>query len=557
MSGLKGIVDPQGNVYHFDHEYLEGNPTIPAVDDTLSQTGAAADAKATGDALTALNGNLSVIEDFFRTTETVDFSTAHYKKGLVNSSNKWSTSSGFYSFYFAFESGQYDSVTVTADSGNYANISFLASSTLTSNVTPTWATGMTGRQIVAAGETQSFEIPDDCVYILVAKCTSSEDYTPASMVFESIGVPTGETIPPLGLHEMPPSTSALNIVKRCRQMTDIKWTPAVDIPRLILVQTSNPPDTAEKQYYKGTFKAGVEYKGVPYGRVNQTVQDYGYSYGTVGHDIDFGTFVSSVSNPNSRLSENDVSSVAGHNSLIYASVCSGLACYALDVNEVATANIPSISGLSLIGKVNNNGTLLSDSSFKIGDILNLQGEHVGIITDIIRDGDGVIQTVEISEATASGLADKNYANGQIGGIARRKGWTRYHLFYERWKDYSLYRYSGTVTYTPSQYVNVGDEFDGYVVEHFPIMPYEGEGFAYKTGYIPNNAVKLVIALDGYAYVKVFKDGTEISGSPFALTEGADSIDISTITAGDYSAYLCNLDNGAVVNLTYPCHWSIT
>ena len=374
------------------------------------------------------------------------------------------------------------------------------------------------------------------------------------MVFEGM-VDIPQTTPPLGLHEFPPSESALNIVKRCRQMTDIKWTPAVDLPRYILAQTSNPPDTAEGQRYKGTFKAGVEYKGIPYGRT-QDMSSYGYDYATVGRYIDFGTFISSVSNPKSQLSVRDVGSVAGHRSVIYASVCSGLACYALGVSEVATASIPSISGMSLIGKVNDNGTLLGDDKFKIGDILNLQGSHVGIITDIIRDSEGVIQNVEISECTASGLADRNYSDGLIGGIARRKGWTRWNLFYERWKDYSLYRYSGTVTYTPSQYVNVGDEFDGYVVEHFPIMPYEGEGFVYKSGYIPNNAVKLVYTLSDYAYVKVFKDGTEISGSPFALTEGADSIDIDTITAGNYTAYLCNIDNGDVVNLTYPCHWSI-
>ena len=284
---------------------------------------------------------------------------------------------------------------------------------------------------------------------------------------------------------------------------------------------------------------------------------YGYSYGTVGSYIDFGTFISSVSNPNSKVSKEDVSSVSSHRSIPYATVCSGFACYALGVNEVATAQVPSISGLSLVGKVNDDGTLLDDDKFKIGDILNLAGVHIGIVTDIIRDENGQIQSIEISEATSSGLADKTYADGQIGGIARRKGWTRWNLFYERWKNYSLYRYNGTVTYTPSQYVNVGDEFDGYVVKHFPIMPYEGEGFAYKTGYIPNNAVKLVYTLNNYAYVKVFKDGAEISGSPFALTEGADSINITEITAGEYTAYLCNISDGNVINLTYPCKWSIT
>lgn len=59
MSGLKGIVDPNGNVHHFDHEYLEGNPTIPAVDSTLTQEGAAADAKKTGDEISATRNELA------------------------------------------------------------------------------------------------------------------------------------------------------------------------------------------------------------------------------------------------------------------------------------------------------------------------------------------------------------------------------------------------------------------------------------------------------------------------------------------------------------------
>ena len=59
MSGLKGIVDPNGNVHHFDHEYLEGNPAIPAVDSTLTQEGAAADAKKTGDEIAELKSSLT------------------------------------------------------------------------------------------------------------------------------------------------------------------------------------------------------------------------------------------------------------------------------------------------------------------------------------------------------------------------------------------------------------------------------------------------------------------------------------------------------------------
>ena len=72
MSGLKGIVDPNGNVYHFDHEYLESNPTIPAVDSTLTQEGAAADAATVGEEVSSLredlNAKIDAITDGFDVT---------------------------------------------------------------------------------------------------------------------------------------------------------------------------------------------------------------------------------------------------------------------------------------------------------------------------------------------------------------------------------------------------------------------------------------------------------------------------------------------------------
>lgn len=48
-----------GTVQRYDYDALDNKPTIPAavtVDDTLTTQGAAADAKATGDAIAAISG---------------------------------------------------------------------------------------------------------------------------------------------------------------------------------------------------------------------------------------------------------------------------------------------------------------------------------------------------------------------------------------------------------------------------------------------------------------------------------------------------------------------
>ena len=476
---------------------------------------------------------------------------------FISASNVWSTGSNRFCGMWRIPDGA-TSVSITANSDLRAGVAFLTTTNHVNGTAPDYVSEWTQRQFVPAGTTMSFNVPDDAKYLYYDRKYNDYIYIPEAIVWTKMIDIKDYVNNSLGLHENPPSKTALNIVKRCRQMTEIKWTPAVDLKRFMLVQRKGEiPDTASGQNYLGTFKAGVEYTGIPYGRVSTTMGDYGYDYATVGHYIPFETFVSSVSNPDSMLCKRDVGAVAGHRSVCYATVCSGLTCYALDVPERPTASIAGISGLAAIGKINNNGELLSDDYFKIGDVLNLYDNHTAIITDIIRDSDGVIQYVELSDASTSGLADRNYADGQIGGICRRKGWTREQFFAPySWGAYTLYRYSGTVTYEPSPYVNIGDEFNMQRIEHFPCMPYEGNKFTYKIGHIPDDRVKILVSLAGYGYLKVFKDGTEITGSPFVVTSETDSVDITEISIGNYSAYLCNISNGNVTNLTYPCEWSI-
>ena len=517
------------------------------LDQSLTISGDAADAKATGDSIRELQDRL------LYTAEEKDISNNYYAAQIIN--DLWNRSGRCVIIPVPDEVVK---ISVTANNTLSTDIAFLTSNAHNGNTIPAYVTS-TGLITISTGETYTSVKPIGCtyMYILKSKVDGGSDRVPSEVVYYTYKKNNAVVIP-LGLHEMPRDTNALNIVKRCRQMTDIKWTPAVDLSRYMLVQRGDDiPDSAEAQNYIGIFKAGVEYTGVPYGRVNATMTTYGYEYATVGHYIDFETFISSVMNPNTLLSLNNVGSVTNHRSVIYATVCSGLTCYALNVPEVPTASISQIAGLQLIGKINNNGTLLADNEFEIGDVLNKYDYHTAIITDIIRNTDGEIVSIELSDASTAGLADKNYSDGQIGGICRRKGWTRQQLFdASSWGDYSLYRYSGSVPYMPNPYVNVGDEFDMRRIEHFPCMPYEGNKFCYKTGYIPNNAIRLQIMLSGYAYLKVFKNGTEISGSPFAIEQETKRINISEISVGNYSAYLCNITGGNVVNLTYPCEWTI-
>ena len=366
--------------------------------------------------------------------------------------------------------------------------------------------------------------------------------------YESNRAKAMEEIVRLGLHTIPVNRGQLNVVKRVRQLTDVKWTPAVDLARHMKIG---------EERWNTLFKAGVEYTGIPYGESDDDIESrYGYPRMSVGLETSVETFVTSVSCKDSIICKEDVGSVEKHISTVYSCACDGLVCYALNVEYKYAPSIPTISGMTAVGRINDNGTLISPAVFGLGDVLQISS-HVGIITDIIPDENGEAAFIEVSEETSTGEDIIDTEGGQVGGLARRKA---YELtsFYDVWGAYTLYRYSniGSVPYTPSRYVNVGDELDMLRYERFACMPYEGNGFRFKTGYIPDNAVKILIEASGYDNLRVFKDGEEISTSPIAISDGDEYASVTETSAGSYEAYLCRMSGGSETTKTHNCSWTI-
>lgn len=363
----------------------------------------------------------------------------------------------------------------------------------------------------------------------------------------------------LGLHTVPETPGVLNLVKRCRQMTDIKWTPAVDLPRFmkpgVSPEFSSGYSVTMNSPYIGVFKAGIEYTGIPYGRSADYPSGYGWDHLFVGSYVDFETFVTAVRNANSMICKESEGSTLLHHSIPYSAVCSTLVSYALNVAYTVTDEIPNISGMTLIGQVDNSGTLLDLKKLKIGDVLHYQAVHVAIITDIVKDGSGNVTAVEISEGAAVGEANRDIEGGKAGGLCRRRGWLSAE-FFTGWGPYSVYRYNGinAIPYTPSPFVNVGNEPDYFRYDDLPCMPYQGNGFKFKAGYIPNT--KILVNATGYGFLRVFKDGSEITGSPFAIAEGAEYVEVGFSAAGSYEAYLCNMSGGSNTEVTAKCNWTV-
>ena len=523
--------------------------SVPVIDNTLTIEGDGADAKVVGNKFSKYDSLLY---------ETVPYTVTDgvlLNRWIINSSNEWSSNAGRSSYFIPIEDEV--EITVTAKETNTTAIAFLKDTTHSQNATPNFCDGYNSRIIMSEGEIIKYAIPNDCEYVWIEYTFNNSDYAPESIEFKKVKQFSSETLP-IGLHTMPKNKGVLNVIKRCRQMTDIRWTPAVDLPRYIYAQATPPSDegynVANVKKYLGVFKAGTEYKGIPYGRADY-LDDYGYTYSFVGLNVDFETFVTAVQNSESILCKEISGSVSGHRSMQYASVCSSLTCYALGLSTYyPTENIPSIPGLNLVSALKVGGEYIDPNIFELGDVLNLQGDHTSVITDLIKDENGDVIYIEESEATVSGNANPDYVGGETGGVCRRVGFN-VDDFFARYGEYSLYRYANiaNVTYTPSKFVNVGDEFDMARFDRLPCMPYMGENFQYKNGYIPNT--KVVITTDDYNYLRVYKDGTEITGSPFAVN-GASFVETGFSETGNYIAYLCNMSDGANTIVSAKCHWTV-
>ena len=147
---------------------------------------------------------------------------------------------------------------------------------------------------------------------------------------------------------------------------------------------------------------------------------------------------------------------------------------------------------------------------------------------------------------------------KYGGVCRRLWWNMSD-FYAKWSIYNVLRYDNiaNVPYTPSPYVQIGNETKGNAVRMMGCMPYMGNGFRYRVRYIPST--KLIINTTGYTKLRVKKDGVS-----WKYDGTQDYYDITNLTEisvgfsaiGEYEAYLCNLDGSTEVQKSYPCRWSV-
>lgn len=165
---------------------------------------------------------------------------------------------------------------------------------------------------------------------------------------------------------------AINAVKKAYQLTDLSFTPLNPIKSNV-----------------GTYQANTTYKGMIYSSVKE-IGTY------VGSHISFHTFMTAIHNPRSRIYTDRIDEPPYHGTncrSYYGTVCSDLVSYALGLNYGSFDFVVSDEMEELD---------YSDvEGFHIADVMWKSG-HVALITDVVRDQNDCVVSIEVSEALQNG-----------------------------------------------------------------------------------------------------------------------------------------------------------
>jgi hypothetical protein len=284
---------------------------------------------------------------------------------------------------------------------------------------------------------------------------------------------------------------AINAVKKAYQLTDISFTPLCPI-----------------DYNFGVYQANITYTGMVYSSVKEL--------GTyVGSHVSFHTFMTAVNNPRSKLYTEKIDKSPYHGTncrSYYGTVCSGLVSYALGLIPVyGSFDFPDSDVMEEID--------ISDFDvYHIADVLWRDG-HVAIITDVVRDSEDRVVSVEVSESIIQGCRRYTVSRDRMVAMIDNK--------YRK-----LLRYTCLETntdYSPApEFVNVMEE---------ELLPFKYNEICVDKGdrscYFVGEDVVLNILATG-DIVEIYKDGVFYS----SVDVSADDIRLSDLECGFYQARVC-------------------
>lgn len=168
------------------------------------------------------------------------------------------------------------------------------------------------------------------------------------------------------------SQGVKNMVKRAYQLTDIAWTPVLNIE-------------GWKDKDSNRFLAGVPYTGIPYGQPHRSGSYVPWQTG-------LPQFLLEAADPGSKLySERSVSQVQQNVAPYYCCECSAFVSWAWGLPDRETTHTLGHYGTIV-------GNRMAD--LQVGDCMILEGKHARLVTDITYDAENRISGIEISEERA-------------------------------------------------------------------------------------------------------------------------------------------------------------
>ena len=233
------------------------------------------------------------------------------------------------------------------------------------------------------------------------------------------------------------SEGQINIMKRARQMLEVRWTPLYD---------------RYQWGYTGVFRAGSTYTGIPYG------QPVNAAY--VGYAASISDFVAAAENGNSRLYTDY--SLYNQTAPYYSNDCSSFVSYAWGIKGRKTT-------YSLVSV----GKLISETSIdalEVGDCLNDLANHTVIVGGVLRDGEGNVTTVEIMEQTPPIAKRTVYGDGGTKSLD-------YLVSYYFDRGYRIYRNPNrnNVRYVHDCAVPIDDDYCSKCRDAAPVISVRGKG----------------------------------------------------------------------------------
>jgi len=263
------------------------------------------------------------------------------------------------------------------------------------------------------------------------------------------------------VHDIPENKGVENGIKRAKQMTSFRWTPVKTMPAVEFYHNMQN----EKCYLSKKVQPWFPQKGLVYSSVLKHQKFLGFN-------VSFEAFVTALSDPDSVLYKYNVDGEGRKNANCwYGVVCSCFVSYTLDMKERwICRNWPTVEGVSCLGQPD-------PGRLKLLDIVLNVKRHIAIITDIIRDENGKVCLIEISESTLPVCRSTYFTAEEFCGYWYGNG-------------FNIYRKSGLekITYTPSPFVRVeadherqieGDPvMEAYVINR-DILPDQGNGTNYK------------------------------------------------------------------------------